>query len=117
MANQFAAWMSAGVSAAAVAGAGAAIADDGSTDGGGATTSDSSKSSDDQYRPSTKPPDDPKKADEDEKPAPAHQWTVIDLFVDALLRQVPSFDACAEDPSAAVAALTSQCSASPQTPI
>lgn len=65
MANQFLAWMgagvvAAGVSAAAVAGAGAAVADDGSADGGGGTTtSDTSKTSDGQGDSSTKPPDNP----------------------------------------------------------
>jgi acetyl esterase/lipase len=86
MANQFLAWMgagvvAAGVSAAAVAGAGAAAADEGSADGGsGTTTSDSSKTSDDQDDSGTKPLEEPKtveevkpttgKADHDNRPTP-----------------------------------------------
>src|SRR5689334_9317341 len=74
MANQFLAWMSAGVvtagvSAAALVGAGVALADGDAADGGGAaTTSDSTKAAEGQGDSNTKPPEDPKKLDE-EKPA------------------------------------------------
>ncbi|MBE1547905.1 acetyl esterase/lipase/pimeloyl-ACP methyl ester carboxylesterase [Mycobacterium sp. OAS707] len=74
MANQFLAWMSAGVvaagvSAAALVGAGVALADGDGADGGGTTTtSDSTKAAEGQGDSNTKPPEDPKKLDE-EKPA------------------------------------------------